>query len=100
MNAKPAAQPPGNGKPDDPGKGPKPKEVTIEVNDKPVPVEERDMTGAEIKAAAIAKGVQIQPTFVLYLDLANGTSETVGNDQHIRIHPHMSFSAIAPDDNS
>lgn len=94
----------GQGQPDDPGNahdgGPKPKSIGIEVNAKPVTVEERELTGAEIKAAAIAQGVLIQPSFVLYLDLANGTSERVGNDQSIPVHPHMSFSAIAQDDNS
>lgn len=87
-------------KPEKAGHGPKPKTVTIEVNDKPVDVDERELTGVEIKAAAIAQGVQIQPNFALYLDRANGTSEPVANDQLTRVHPHMSFSALAPDDNS
>jgi hypothetical protein len=91
MSDKTKADPPGQAKP---------KTVTIEVNDKPVVVEERELTGAEIKAAAIAQGVQIQANFALYLDRANGTSETVGNDQLVHVHPHMSFSALAADDNS
>jgi hypothetical protein len=100
------ADPPGRGggKPDNPGGGqsndPKPKEILIEVNDKDVTVEERELTGAEIKAAAIAQGVTIQPNFALYHDRANGTSEPIVNDQTIRVHPRMAFTAIAADDNS
>lgn len=93
----------GHEKPDNPGGGqggPKPKQIEIEVNAKPVIVDERELTGAEIKATAIAQGVSIQPEFALYVDLANGTSKAVGNDELIRVHPHMSFSAIAQDDNS
>ena len=90
------------GKPNNPGSGHGhgPKPVEIEVNGKKVQVEDREMTGAEIKAAAIEQGVDIQPNFALFVDLANGTSEPVKNDQEIHIHPHMSFSAIAPDDHS
>ena len=90
------------GKPDDPGSGHGigPKPIEIEVNGKKVLVEEKEMTGAEIKAAAIAQHVDIQANFALFVDLANGTSEPVKNDQEIHIHPHTSFSAIAPDDHS
>jgi hypothetical protein len=100
----PGAAGAGHGKPDNPGGGQggglKPKQIEIEVNAKAVLVQERELTGAEIKAAAIAQGVSIQPEFALYVDLANGTSKPVGNDELIRVHPHMSFSAIAQDDNS
>lgn len=82
----------------DQGKGPKP--IEIEVNGNSVKVEEKLLTGAEIKQAAIDQGVNIQANFALYVDLANGSSEPVKNDQEIRVHPHMSFTAIAPDDNS
>lgn len=87
--------------PDTPkGHGPKPKEIRIEVNGKAVVVEDKDMTGAEIKDAAIAQGVQIQPTFVLQLEQPNGTSKVIGDTDPVRVHNHMSFTAIAPDDNS
>ena len=82
------------------GKGPKPKDVGIEVNGKPVTMADREVTGAEIKAEAIGQGVQIQANFVLQQELANGTSKVIGDPDNVRIHPHMSFTAIAPDDNS
>ena len=82
------------------GQGPKPREVEIEVNSKPVIVNDRELTGAEIKAAAIDQGVQIQANFVLQQELANGSSKVIGDDDLVRVRPHMSFTAIAPDDNS
>jgi hypothetical protein len=87
---------PGNGN----GQGPKPKDVTIEVNGREVVVSDREVTGVEIKQAAISGGVAIQLNFVLQLELANGTSKVIGDNVTIRVHPHMSFTAIAPDDNS
>lgn len=87
--------PPGN-----PSDGKKPKSVEIEVNAKPVQIDEREVTGAEIKKAAIDQGVAIQPNFVLQQELANGSSKVIGNEDPIRIRPNLSFTAIAPDDNS
>ena len=87
--------------PDDkPGQGPKPKDVTIEVNGNNVTVPDREVTGAEIKQAAIGQGVQIQANFVLQEELANGTSKVISDTDTVRVHPHMSFTAIAPDDHS
>lgn len=94
----PAAAPPDSGNGQD--HGPKPKDVEIEVNSKAVIVPDREVTGAEIKAAAIQQGVEIQANFVLHQELANGTSKVVGDTDLVRVHPHMSFTAIAPDDNS
>lgn len=85
---------------DNPGQGPKPKDVAIEVNGRPVTLPDREATGAEIKAAAIAQGVQIQANFVLQQELPNGTSKVIGDPDPVRIHPNLSFTAIAPDDNS
>ena len=85
---------------DQAGGGPKPKEIQIEVNSKEVVVADREMNGAEIKGAAIAQGVAIQANFVLQLELPNGTSKVIGDSDPVRVHNHMSFTAIAPDDNS
>lgn len=87
-------------KPEKPDKDPKPKKIRIEVNGNEVNVPERDMTGAEIKAAAIEQGVNIQPNFVLQLELPNGTSKVIADTEKVKVHNHMSFTAIAPDDNS
>ena len=78
----------------------KAKTIEIEVNARPVAMDEKETSGAEIKAAAIAQGVPIQAAFVLQLEQANGTSKLIGDTDQVRIHPKMSFTAIAPDDNS
>lgn len=74
--------------------------VTVTVNEQPVRVEGKTATGAEIKAAAIAQGVLIQPNFVLQEELPNGTSRVVGDGDVVHLRPHLKFTAIAPDDNS
>lgn len=75
-------------------------EVTVSVNEMPVRVKGRSATGAQIKAAAIAQGVLIQPNFVLQEELPNGTSRVVGDNDHVHLREHLRFTAIAPDDNS
>src|ERR1700688_2819259 len=74
--------------------------VTVLVNEQPVKLHGHSATGAEIKAAAIAQGVQIQPNFVLQEELPNGTSRIVGNNDKVHLREHLRFTAIAPDDNS
>lgn len=86
--------------PDKPDKDPKPKKIQIEVNGNEIVVPEKEMTGAEIKTAAIEQNVQIQPNFVLQLELPNGTSKVIADTEEVKLHNHMSFTAIAPDDNS
>lgn len=82
----------------------KDKTITLTVNEQPVeiPVDrgDRTATGAEIKAAAIEQGVLIQPNFILQQELPNGTSQIIGDDDEVRLRPHLKFTAIAPDDNS
>lgn len=73
---------------------------TITVNEQEVKIAGHVATGAEIKAAAIAQGVLIQPNFVLQEELPNGTSRVVGDGDEVRLREHLSFTAIAPDDNS
>lgn len=74
--------------------------VTVSVNEQPVRLRGETATGAEIKAAAIAQGVHIQPNFVLQEELPNGTSRIVGDHDRVRLREHLRFTAIAPDDNS
>ncbi|WP_408586044.1 multiubiquitin domain-containing protein [Novosphingobium sp.] len=85
--------------PDKAGEGSKPA-TRIEVNGKEVEIADKEPTGAAIKAAAIRQGVQIQPNFVLQLELPNGTSRVIPDTEELKVHNHMSFTAIAPDDNS
>jgi hypothetical protein len=81
-------------------KGKNPTTIEIEVNSRPVDMPDKDATGAEIKAEAIAQGVVIQANFVLQQELANGSSKVIGDTDVVKLHHKMGFTAIAPDDNS
>lgn len=74
--------------------------VVVTVNEQPVTLHGRTATGLEIKTAAIAQGVNIQPNFVLQEELPNGTSRIVGDGDEVHLRPHLRFTAIQPDDNS
>ena len=76
------------------------KTVTIEVNENKVEMPAGPATGLEIKEAAIKGGVGIQLSFVLQVQLPNGSSKVIGNDDKIPLTEHLAFTAIAPDDNS
>lgn len=74
--------------------------VIVTVNEQPVKLNGEKATGAQIKAAAIAQGVQIQQNFVLQEELPNGKSRVVGDNDEVHLREHLRFTAIAPDDNS
>ena len=76
------------------------RKTTVTVNEQPVELMGDTANGAEIKTAAIAQGVHIQPNFVLQEELPNGTSRVVGDSDSVHLRPHLRFTAIAPDDNS
>ena len=76
------------------------KHVDVEVNSRDVTLFGKEATGLQIKEAAIAQGVSIQPNFVLQQELPNGSSEVIGNTDTVHLRPHLKFTAIAPDDNS
>ena len=76
------------------------KTVTIEVNDRKVEMPAGPATGLEIKEAAIKQGVNIQVNFMLQMQLPNGSSKVIGDDDKVPLTEHLSFTAIAPDDNS
>ena len=78
----------------------KPKTVVIEVNGKEVEMAKEEVTGLEIKEAAITQGVNIQTTFVLQQELPNGSSKIIGDRDKVQLRKHLRFTAIAPDDNS
>lgn len=77
-----------------------PKKVTIEVNGRKVEMVEGPASGLEIKEAAVKQGVGIEVNFVLQQELPNGTGKVIGNDDKVVLRDHLSFTAIAPDDNS
>lgn len=76
------------------------KTVTIEVNSHKVEMPGGPATGQEIKDAAIKGGVEIKPNFVLQLELPNGSNKVIGDEDKVLLRENMSFTAIAPDDNS
>ena len=62
------------------------KTIEIRVNNKPVlmPKADKEPNGREIKAEAIRQGVAIEANFVLQLELPNGTSKIIGDDDEVR----------------
>ena len=76
------------------------KTVTIEVNDHKVDMSAGPATGLEIKQAAIKQDVHIELNFVLQMQLPNGSSKVIGDDDKVQLTEHLAFTAIAPDDNS
>ena len=75
------------------------KTVTIEVNDHKVDMPAGPATGLEIKQAAIKQDVHIELNFVLQRQLPNGSSKVIGDDDKVQLTEHLTFTAIAPDDN-
>ncbi len=84
----------------DHGGGGKPKQVTVEINGNQVVLDEKVMSGMEIKQAAITQGLQIQPDFVLQLLRPNGEYDPIGDTEEVHVRKGMEFTCIAPDDNS
>ncbi|WP_194820972.1 multiubiquitin domain-containing protein [Micromonospora sp. S-DT3-3-22] len=76
-----------------------PRTIRVSVNNQQVELPERRVTGRDIKQAAVAQGVHIQPNFQLSVKRGN-RYEVIGDDDTITVHPHQEFLAVAPDDNS
>lgn len=88
-------------RPDDKGKPPMDQTVTVTVNeDHSVVLGDKKQTGAEIKAAAIAQGVPIQPDFVLSEVVPGGKQKIVPDDRTVTVKDGDEFWAIPGDDNS
>jgi hypothetical protein len=75
-------------------------EVRITVNDQFVVLAHHEVTGLEIKEAAIAVGVAIQLDFVLSEVLPNGEQRIIPDDRHLGVKTGDQFWAIPGDDNS
>lgn len=90
--------PKGDDQHDNTGGGPA-KTVVIQVNTRDVTMPDRTATGAEVKAAAIAQGVAIQPTFVLSVKHGN-RYDVIGDNDEIKLHKGLDFIATDTDDNS
>lgn len=79
---------------------PRPLEIEIFVNEKPVTLRRGVRTGLEIKQAAIDDGVAMQLDFVLSIEIGPGQSRIIGDRDRIRVRPGQRYIAIADDDNS
>jgi hypothetical protein len=74
--------------------------VDVTVNNQPVRLHERRVSGAQIKEAAIDQGVHLDLGFQLWLELQGGRERQIGDADEITVHEGARFTAIAPDDNS
>jgi hypothetical protein len=74
--------------------------ITVTVNNRTVVFLVRQVTGAEMKATAIAQGVEIQQDFKLFRKKPNESLEPIGDAETVKLHEHEKFRAVAPDDNS
>lgn len=73
--------------------------VRVTVNNQPVELPDREVTGLAIKQAAIDQGVEIQMNFALSVKRGDRYLP-VGDDEPVRPHAGEKFLAVAPDDNS
>lgn len=77
-----------------------PKTIEIKVNGKPVTVPDKEVTGLQIKQAAMAQGLNIQLDFLVFHDLSNGQQVAVKDDELIKVHHHERFDVLCNDDHS
>jgi hypothetical protein len=76
------------------------KEVTVLFNKQQISLQQRKYTGIELKEAAVAQGVAIQPDFVLFEVKHNGRRETIGDHDTVQVNKESEFAAMGNDDNS
>lgn len=76
-------------------------QVTVTLNRQPVTLPKHRISGAEVKEAAIAQGVQIEPDFLLTLEAFEGQpARHIADDDVITVTKHSVFSANDGDDDS
>jgi hypothetical protein len=84
----------------DEGKGHE-KEVTVEVNNKPVVLPDNDVTGLQIKEAAKNQGVAIELDFLLMLEGHGGhDARQIDNDETIKVNKNSAFTCNDGEDDS
>jgi len=76
------------------------KVITIKVNNQPIGFQQKDVTGLQIKEAAISNGVAIEKDFQLFEKHGDGKLTLIGDNEAVKIHENEEFRATAPDDNS
>jgi hypothetical protein len=72
--------------------------IKVFVNNKPVNLKQRVISGYEIKKAAINQGVAIQLDFLLYVVHDDGQLKLIKDNEQIHIHELERFRAVTPDD--
>ena len=77
----------------------RPRTIRVTVNRQPVDLPGREVSGLEVKQAAIAQGVQIQLDFQLSVKHGDRYN-VVGDTDEITARENEEFRAVAPDDNS
>jgi hypothetical protein len=84
------------------GAGPtpgRPRTIRVTLNQQSVDLPGREITGLEVKEAAVEQGVDIKLDF--QLSVKHGDRyEVVGDTDTITVHEGEEFLAVAPDDNS
>lgn len=75
-------------------------QVRITVNGQFVTLSRHEVTGEEIKAAAISQGVPIQLDFDLSEVLPDGKHKAISDDKTVTVKEGDEFWAIPGDDNS
>jgi Multiubiquitin len=75
-------------------------EIEIHVNERPVHLTGHRHTGLEIKQAAIAQHVRIEPDFLLYLEGPEGQTKHIDDAEEVTITDKTHFAAVPDDDNS
>jgi len=74
--------------------------ITVHVNERPVHLHGHDVTGLEIKQAAIAQGVPIQLDFILVEELGHDRTKPITDVDRVHVTDHSRFLANDGDDNS
>lgn len=74
--------------------------VNIKVNRIHVVMPSDDSTGAAVKTAAIAQGVEIKQDFVLSVLAEDGKWDIVADNDPLELHDGEQFSAVAPEEHS
>lgn len=74
--------------------------VTVHVNERPVRLLKKAVTGLEIKEAAIAQGVPIELDFILVEELGGDRTKTIGDNDLVHVTDKTQFLANSGDDNS
>ena len=74
--------------------------VHIIVNKKPVVMDDKSVTGLQIKEAALAQGVAIELDFQLARLVGGDQRKIIGDNDRVELHEGEKFAATAGDDNS